>query len=896
MPIERGFGQWLKQRRKALDLTQRDLAQRIGCALVTIQKIEEGERRPSKQIAALLADQLQIPPADRAEFLQMARQFAMPQVPQAELAPLPPPVVYPRTCPTNIPAPLTPLLGRGAEVATVCGLLLRADVRLVTLIGPPGVGKTRLSIAAARALVDQCAESGEQGVLTRSSNPEHQTLATHHSFVDGVWFVPLAAVRDLDLVISTIAHTLGVAEAGSAPIMQTLQTYLRPKSLLLVLDNFEQILEAAPQVAELLVACPNVKALVSSRAPLFVRGEHEVTLEPFDLPDPAHLCAPAELGDYPALALFAARVQSFQPTFTLTLENVRTVVEICARVDGLPLAIELAAARLRQFSLAQLAEHLRRPLPGALNLLTNGARDLPHRHQTLRNAVAWSYELLDPAAQHLFRTLSIFAGGFDYRAAAVVAAGMAQSRANHSSLIAMIQLLVDHRLVQQDEHADGMRYLLLETIREYAAEQLAASGELPRIERRHAEYFLHWVHATPLPVAGEQQKRRLDQLEQEHDNLRAALRWLLHHEPADALALVTGLGEFWFMRGYYAEGRQWLATALARTPGETLDRAKALLALGQLTHHQGDYPTAQAQLDQSLHLFQGLDDQPGIARALLQRGWLAYDQHNVQHALACFRESLQRFRHQGEELQTANVLNAIAHVLSQQGHPPGEIEPLLTESLALYRRLDHAPGIAHVLHNQGISASLAGDSARAMALLHEALTIHRQLGARRDIGWLLEAVGEAEWLQRNLPLARRHLTEGLQLFADLGDKWGLALALHHLAQVDRAEDRLEDALMRYRESLRLFADLKNRHMIARCLGGIGGVALKQGDGVRAAQLLGAAQAILDTLPPFLAPGDAQEYGQLIEQTRALLGNERFAEAWGVGTTLALEAAMQLAGV
>jgi tetratricopeptide (TPR) repeat protein len=499
--------------------------------------------------------------------------------------------------------------------------------------------------------------------------------------------------------------------------------------------------------------------------------------------------------------------------------------------------------------------------------------------------VAWSYDLLEAAAQHLFQAISVFVGGFDYRAmAAVAGTGGRRGGVEHGHLLAALQELVDHRLVQQSEDSEGTRYGQLETIRDYGVELLAASGEQAHVQRRHAEYFLSLVQSAPQQAPGEVHHRWLERLAREQDNLRTALRWLIAHEPAAALQLANGLADFWHRRGYHREGRQWLAQTLALNPTPTTTRAAALLALGRLAHEQGESAAAQRHLDESLQIAQTLGDSLGVARALQQYGWVAYDLHDVTRALAYFAESLALFRRHGERLETAHVLYAQAHVLSQQGVGAEEIEPLLAESLAIYRELDHAPGVAHVLHNQGIRANLSGEYGLAVTLLREALAIHRQVSARRDVGWTLHALGEAEWLQRNLPAARRYLAEGFELFDEIGDKWGQALALHHLAQVDQAEGQLALAQERYQTSLTLFQELKNRHMIARCLAGLGGVALAQGEPERAAYLLAGAQTILDDLPPFLAPGDRQAYAALIEQTKAQLGEAAFAAAWQGGAT------------
>lgn len=886
MATERIFSQWLKERRKALDLTQRDLAQRVGCAVVTIQKIEEGERRPSKQIAELLADQLEVPAESREEFIRAARQSGASHR-QSPAGGLPTPIECPRSLPTNLPAPLTPLIGREHEFATVCTLLARADVRLVTLGGPPGVGKSRLSIAVGEWAAQRT--GGEPG------SPPHATAQVRPPyFVDGIWFVPLAAVREPALVISTIARTLGIVETGAQPILQTLQHHLRPKKMLLVLDNFEQVVAAAPQLVELLSGCPQVKALVSSRSPLLVRGEHEVTLEPFDLPDPAGpLPAPGELRAYPALALFEARVQSFQPTFALSAENARTVSQICARLDGLPLAIELAAARLRQFSLVQLAEHLQRPQAGSLNLLTGGPRDLPPRHQTLRAAIAWSYELLAPAAQQLFARLAVFSGGFDYPAAAAVAAHEHESQRRHF-LLANLQTLFDHSLIQKIDNGGETRFIMLETIRAFALEQLRKADTVRRAGADHAHYFLALAETTARHIQDEQPKVWLDQMERDHDNVRAALKWLIVHESAGALRLAAALREFWYIRGYFSEGRAWLAQVLALDSPPSTARAGALLAAGQLAQNQGEYAIAQETLVESITLFRQFGDQGGCAEALRELGWVLYNMHKREEAIARFEESLSLFRTLGDQAKVATVLVSLVHVMGLQVTGQPLVRSYLQESLAIFRRLNRVEDVAFALSRQSDLETLLGDYPAAIRSLTEALTLLRGLGAKRGMAWALEALGDVERLNGAWAPARTHLSEALSLFQELGDKDGVMITLHHLAQLERVEGNLVDAVAGYRQSLALCQTLDNKHMTARCLAGLGGVALARGQNEYATQLLAAAQTLFDTLPPFLPPGDQAEYDKMLQAAQATLSAEDFAHAWNEGAALTTQQAVEFA--
>jgi predicted ATPase/transcriptional regulator with XRE-family HTH domain len=869
--FDRSFGQWLKDRRKALDLTQRELAQRINCALVTVQKIEEGERRPSMQIALLLADQLQIGPEERDLFLRMARQHPS----LADKPAKSPPAQYIPEPPFHVPNPLTPLIGRDTELTTVRALLDHSDVRLVTLVGPPGVGKSRLSIAVAHAL--------------RQTDGKLQ-------FPHGIWFAPLAAVDNPARLLGAVAYALGLTESGAAPVQTTLVEYLRQRALLLVLDNFEQIVEAAPLVAELLIACPQVKALVTSRVPLHVRGEHEVTVEPFALPDPPEKPLATEtLRTYPALALFEARVQAFKPAFRLDAESAHQVIEICTCLDGLPLAIELAAARLRQFSLTQLAEHLQRPLAGSLNLLTGGPRDLPARHQTLRDAIAWSYNLLPPSAQRTFARLGVFVGGFDYRAASAVA-GDERLDPRHPSpvLHADLQSLLDQNLMHQREEKDHRRFFMLETIRAFALEQSQRMGQAERAAYAHAHYFLTVAETAARYMQDARKKEWLDHVEREHDNLLATLKWLVAHEAEAAMRLAAALREFWYTRGYFSEGRAWLAQVLALEGPANPARAGALLAAGQLAQNQGEYALAQEMLAESIALFRRFGDLRSCAVALREQGWVLYNMHRRPEAITQFEESLSLFRTLGDQAEIATVLVSLVHIMGLHTAEESLVRSYLTESLAIFRRLDRLEDVAFALSRQSELETMLGDYTAAINSLAEALALLRELGAKRGIAWALEALGDVERLHGRWASARNHLDEALSLFQELGDKDGVMITLHHLAQLERVEGNLSDAVAGYRQCLALCQTLDNKHMTARCLAGLGGVALAQGQNKYAVQLLSAAQTLFDTLPPFLPPGDQAEYDKMLQAAQATLSAEDFTHAWNEGAVLTTQQAVEFA--
>ena len=490
------FGAWLKERRQALGMTRDDLADQAGCAAVTIIKIERGQRRPSRQVAECIAAALRISPEEREAVVQWARgtlDAALPSVPalSAPAATQSPsePRALPEAVPTrldNLPASLNSFVGREREVERARDLLLRGDVRMLTLTGPPGIGKTRLSLTVASAL------RGE--------------------FEHGVWFVSLAPIQNPSLVLPTIAQVVGLKEASAQTIESMLHGYLYDKRLLLVLDNLEQLLEAAPLLSELLAAAPNVKALVTSRSPLHVYGEQEFPVPPLGLPDPVALPEHDVLAGYPAVALFTQRAQSAKPDFQLTPENAAAVARLCVRLDGLPLAIELAAARSKLFTPAAMLEKLavEAATTPLLDLLAAGPRDRSDRQRTLRGALDWSYKLLDADEQRLFRRLSVFVGGRTLEAAEAVCNGGGDLGPGVQD--AMLSL-VEKSLLQQQEGPGGeTRFWMLETIHSYASEHLDESGEAETVRRAHAEYYLALTEQGEPHLRGAEQIRWLDRL------------------------------------------------------------------------------------------------------------------------------------------------------------------------------------------------------------------------------------------------------------------------------------------------------------------------------------------------------------------------------------------------
>jgi predicted ATPase/DNA-binding SARP family transcriptional activator/Tfp pilus assembly protein PilF len=777
-------------------------------------------------------------------------------------------------CRTNLPAPVTPLIGREREIADACGRLRCAEVRLFTLTGPGGTGKTRLGLQVATELLD--------------------------AFVDGVYFVSLAPLRDPKRVASTLAQALGVRETDSRPVTACLKAHLRERHLLLLLDNFEHVIGAAPLVAELLASCPRLKLLVTSRMTLHLQGEHEFPVSPLALPDRRRLPPEELLSRYAAIALFLQRALAVKPDFAITSENAPAVAEICCRLDGLPLAIELAAARIKLLPPQALLSCLfgvprargsGRTEGSSLRLLVGGPRDLPARQQTLRNTIAWSYGLLGSSEKRPFRRLSVFVGGCGLDAAAAICW---QEGDRDDAILAAVTSLVHHSLLRPDVDAAGEpRFGMLETIREYGQECLVESGEWDAVRRRHAEYYLALAEAAEPKLTGPDQVVWMDRLEQEHDNLRAALEYLVETGDSEAgLRLGGALHFFWLVRGYLDEGRARMARLLDLpvAPEAAAARAKVLQRSASLAWRQGDYTSARAVLEESLSISRELDDPRGIAESLGALGYCVLCLGEVDAAGAYLSECLAISRQLGDQWGIAGALGNLGHIALDRGDHE-TARAFYEEGLAIRREMGNRHGIAASLQNLGTLALARGDATDARARYSEALTLNREVGNRPWEAVNLIALGEVACAQGDLEMAQTLCEEGLAISRELGDRAVTADALNTLGRIACRQDDYQTAGVRLKESLALCRHLAITGLVPQCLEGCAAVAQAQGQSRRAARLFGAAEALRDASPAPRPAWVQAEHERRVAVVRAGLGEEAFAAAWAVGRAMTLAEAV-----
>lgn len=841
------FGDLLRRFRIARGWTQEELAERAGISPRSVINCESGAtQRPQRETVRLLADALDLSDEDRA-LLTEAVFAQRAQASTAAPATLPAPPMY-------LPLPLTPLLGRDAELASLTALITRDDLRLVTLVGPGGVGKTRLALAAAAAARD--------------------------TYTAGVYFVSLASVRDPEVLWPAAAQALGVQPVGAQTPYDALCAWLRDRRALLVLDNFEHLLSEALTVVNLLAACPHTAVLVTSRAPLHVRGEQEFPLAPLATPTPQD--AASTVAASPAVQVFAHYARAVQPEFHVTAENAATVAAICARLDGLPLALELAAARTRWFTAAQLLERLAPRLP----VLVNGPRDLAPRQRTMRDTIAWSDGLLADAERQVFTRLSVFAGGATPDAVEAVCGMGAPVHAD--------SLFQQSLLTLMPGADDAPRYVMLETVREYAWERARQSGTAAEAQRQHAEYFLAFAEEARPRLRGRERGRWRLRVSAELDNLRAALRWAQDAgDAATSLRLTHALQPYWRAQGYIREGAEWswgaLQLAASAGPDVAALRADALVSAGNLYYQLAEYERAIALAREGLALARARGDEQTIADALWLIGILGVDRGELEQARGHLEESLALFRHLDRRSSIARVLHSLANVAFMRGEYP-RATALAEESLALSSGLEEDTHVAIELSMLARTHNAAGDPARALDYSRDAVALFRRMGEVSSLGTALFIYADIlRALHRDaeaLPLYEEGITIARDVGAARSEFWGVmgrAEALYALGDYRGAADS-------FAHGFAAAGRIGSKQPYAPGLEGIAILAHTLGRHEEAARLLGAATALQRSIGmPQRSEDDA-----VIEAAQRALGDEAFATAWEAGEVMPLDEAIAMA--
>ena len=855
-PEARQPGKVLRSYRLRAGFTQEDLAEAAGISARSVSDIERGKQSPSPRTTRRLAEAMGLSADQRDRFVEELLSVRDPG--HGEASRSVPASASPRPH-GRLPAPTTRLIGRDPELAAIARMLRDPDIRMVTLTGPAGSGKSRLALQIGENLLAD--------------------------FPDGVFFVSLSSLADPLLVSSAVAEVLAIKEEGGRALLETVCDRIKEKQLLLLIDNYEHLLGAAGVVARLLDACRNLHVLVTSQVPLHLSRENEYGVHPLSIPDPEHIPNPSVLAGYESVRLFVERAGAVSPDFTLTDDNAVAVASICIRLDGLPLAIELAAARVKVFP----PQALLRRLDRRLRLLTGGAKDNPARHQTLRAAIDWSHSMLNADHQSLFARLSVFSGGCSVESAeAICTPGAALD------VLEGITSLVDKSLLRQ-EGKEEPRLRMLETIREYAGEKLGQSGEEKRIREAHALFFLALAEEAADELAGPRQGEWLARLDAELDNLREAMRWFLSSSRAgEELRLAVGLFPFLRIHGHWSEAQRWLELGLAGT--ENIDpglEARALSVLAMFLWMRDDPDHSIEMLKRALDLASVAGDRLTRAHTLNRLGVIYSDQRSFEPASRCFDESLEVARELGTRELQGIVLNNLG-ALAGNREDREAASRRYREALVIYTELEMTDAMCVTQINLGWIALREGNVQEAEGWFNESLVAAQRLGDNGRVMAALEGHGRVAVQSSRLDDAERYFQESLSLARELSAQRSIAIALVSLGDVSRRKGDIDQAREHLCEGLALTRELGRVEDELEALDCTASLACAEGRHERAARLKAAELAERERahITPDLLVAKAGR--SLCQSLRASLGDAAFAQAWTEGETMSLHEALTYA--
>jgi predicted ATPase/transcriptional regulator with XRE-family HTH domain len=808
---DESFGERLRGHREAAGYSQEQLAARAGLSPNAVGALERGERkRPYPDTLRRLADALDLSD-ERASLSSSLR-------PAGDVRPVTAVAGPGWETAGELPGELAPIIGRERDL-DVLPELLGPETRVLTLVGPGGVGKTTLALSLARRVADR--------------------------YADGAVWVELAPLTEHTLVLSTIGRAVGLPDAGTADVATALRSTLRHRRALLVLDNVEHLLGAVPDLAQLLLSCPQLHVLATSRAPLRLRGEQEYHVSSLQVPPAGYLADERELAAFPAVHFFVSQAQQKDPSFALAGQH-HAVAAICRRLDGLPLALELVAARTRTLTPAEILTRLDDPL----DLLVGGSRDLPERQQTMRAAIAWSEALLSPGEQAMLRRLAVFAGGWTLSAAEAVCG---EGVHGAGAVLDLLDVLVEQSLVAAHPTARGTRYRMLEPVRQYARERLVATDEDGMVRLRHARHYLALAEEAARELEGRpDQAYWVERLDEELDNLRSALGWgeeTPGEEAAETIQrLSAALWRFWEMRWHVEEGRRWLSAALERSEhASPALRATVLNAAGNLARDQGDHDQAEVFHEQCLATRRSLGDTRGVATSLNNLGVVARDRGDAERTLELCQEACSLFRRAGDDRGAAIALISLGHASTRQG-----------------------------------------DLVRARAFYEESLAHFRQAEDHWHTAWVLTYLAEVMVFDGDLDSAVVQAREALRMHREVGDPWGVGSALSVLGRLDEARGDLDGAAAKLGEALGLLIAAGGERAALPCLADLAAVVLANGDSEASARLAGASRAWQARAGLPRAPLPQSDRSAVLDA----LAVGPHAAAWQAGSTLSREQVLQ----